>query len=134
MRVNLDYGRTGLDVELPDTRVIGPLEIKAVPPLADPTAAVEEMLAAPISSMALAELARGRRSACVLVSDITRPVPNEIILSRYCARWNGRACRGTPSRCSSPPGCTVPTRVPSWWKCWAARSPRRTASKTITAQ
>src|SRR5438552_2466785 len=37
-------------------------------------------LAQPIGSKPLAELARGRRNACILVCDITRPVPNRLIL------------------------------------------------------
>ena len=40
MRLTLDYGRTGLEVELPDDRVIGPLEIRDVAPLDDPEAAI----------------------------------------------------------------------------------------------
>src|SRR5437867_3595121 len=80
MRVTLDYGRTGLEVELPDDRVVGPLEIKPVAPLDDPRAAVDRVLARPTGTRPFPELARGRRSACVLVSDITRPVPNELLL------------------------------------------------------
>jgi nickel-dependent lactate racemase len=80
MRVTLDYGRTGLDVELPDDRVVGPLAIKPAPPLADPAGAVEEVLGRPTGSRPLSELAAGRANACILVSDITRPVPNELIL------------------------------------------------------
>ena len=80
MRVTLDYGRTGLEVELPDDRVVGPLEIKPAPPLGDPDRAVRNALASPIESPPLSELARGRRNACVVVSDVTRPVPNRIVL------------------------------------------------------
>src|SRR5690349_410049 len=80
MRVTLDYGRTGLDVELPDDRVVGPLAIRPAAPLADPEAAVAKALASPIGTPPLAELARGRKDACILVCDITRPVPNRIIL------------------------------------------------------
>lgn len=80
MRITLDYGKTGLDVELPDDRVRESLEITPVPPLEDPQGAVEQALAEPIGSAPLAEIARGRNSACVLVCDITRPVPNETIL------------------------------------------------------
>jgi nickel-dependent lactate racemase len=91
MRFKLDYGRTGLDVELPDDRVVGPLEIKPAPPLDDPAAAVESVLAQPTGSAPLAELARGRESACVLVCDITRPVPNELILKPLLRtlEWSG---------------------------------------------
>jgi nickel-dependent lactate racemase len=79
-RFTLDYGRNGLEVELPADRVVGPLEIRNVPPLADPEAAVAEGLARPIGSPPLAEVARGRKTACILVCDITRPVPNPVIL------------------------------------------------------
>lgn len=80
MRVTLDYGRTGLEVELPEERVIGPLEIQPAAPLADPLAAVRAKIASPIGAEPLEQLARGRQDACVLVSDITRPVPNQTIL------------------------------------------------------
>ncbi|HZT78745.1 MAG TPA: nickel-dependent lactate racemase [Gemmataceae bacterium] len=80
MRITLDYGRTGLEVELPDDRVVGPLAIRPAPPLADPARAVADALANPTGSRPLAELARGRRNACVLVCDITRPVPNRLLL------------------------------------------------------
>src|SRR5262245_7363072 len=80
MRVTLDYGRTGLDVDLPDDRVVGPLAIRPAAPLPDPAAAVAHALAHPIGSPPLAEIARGRKNVCVLVCDITRPVPNRVIL------------------------------------------------------
>src|SRR5262249_26397500 len=80
MRIRLDYGRTGLHVDLPDDRVVGPLAIRPAPPLPDPEAAVARALSHPVGSRPLAELARGRRNACILVCDITRPVPNKLIL------------------------------------------------------
>ncbi|MEX0704487.1 MAG: nickel-dependent lactate racemase [Planctomycetales bacterium] len=80
MRITLDYARGGLDVEIPDRNLVGPLEIQAVEPLADPAAALAEKLARPTASPPLAELARGKRTACVLICDITRPVPNELLL------------------------------------------------------
>jgi nickel-dependent lactate racemase len=80
MRITLDYGRTGLEVDLPADRVVGPLAIRPAPPLADPEAAIADALAHPIASPPLAEVARGRKNACILVCDITRPVPNRGIL------------------------------------------------------
>jgi lactate racemase len=80
LRVTLDYGRTGLEVELPADRVVGPLEIRSVPPLADPEGAVAAALEEPIGAPPLSEVARGRKNACILVCDITRPVPNAAIL------------------------------------------------------
>jgi nickel-dependent lactate racemase len=80
MRVTLDYGRTGLEVTLPDDRVVGPLEIRPTPPLADPEAVLANVLNNPTGTAPLPELARGRKNACILVCDITRPVPNRLIL------------------------------------------------------
>src|SRR5919199_2443468 len=80
MRIELAYGRTGLEVDLPDPRVVGPLEIRPAAPLADPGGAIAHALSHPIGTPPLAEVARGRRNACVLVCDITRPVPNRLIL------------------------------------------------------
>jgi nickel-dependent lactate racemase len=80
MRITLDYGHTGLEVNLPDDRVVGPLAIRPAQPLPDPEAAIAHALTHPIGTRPLAELARGRRNACILVCDITRPVPNRLIL------------------------------------------------------
>jgi lactate racemase len=80
MKLKLDYGRTGLDVTLPDANLVGPLSIRPAPPLADPQAAILEAMANPIGSRPLAELARGRKDACIVICDITRPVPNKLIL------------------------------------------------------
>lgn len=80
MKIKLDYGRTGLEVELPADRVVGPLAIRDAVPLADPTAAIANALASPIGTPPLAELARGKKSACIVICDITRPVPNKLIL------------------------------------------------------
>jgi nickel-dependent lactate racemase len=80
VRITLDYGRTGLEVNLPESRLVGPLAIRPALPLPDPEAAVAGSLCRPIGSRPLAELARGRRDACILVCDITRPVPNRILL------------------------------------------------------
>ncbi|HAA50666.1 MAG TPA: nickel-dependent lactate racemase [Planctomycetaceae bacterium] len=80
MRVTLDYGKTGLDVELPDGNIVGPLSIQPMEPLADPVAAVAEKVASPTGTQPLLELARDRTSACIAICDITRPVPNQVIL------------------------------------------------------
>lgn len=80
MRVRLEYGRTGLSVDLPDDRVVRQLAYKTAEPLADPVAALAEVLARPTVAPPLAKMAAGCRSACILICDITRPVPNELIL------------------------------------------------------
>ena len=80
MRVRLDYGKTGLDAELPDKNLIGVLGLTTAPALADPVRAVTEALDCPIGVPPLVEIARGRTDACIVICDITRPVPNQILL------------------------------------------------------
>jgi nickel-dependent lactate racemase len=80
MRVRLEYGRTGLEVELPDRPGTRTLAYKDAPPLAEPDAAVRDVLANPTGTPSLADLAHGRQDACIVICDITRPVPNELIL------------------------------------------------------
>ncbi len=85
MRVRLEYARTGLEVELPGERVVRTLAYKDAAPLADPIAALDAVLARPNGMPPLAELARGRKDACIAICDITRPVPNQRILPRILA-------------------------------------------------
>lgn len=78
MNVHLAYGERGLDVELPDgTFVIAP---QATPGLPDPQRAVADAIAQPIGSPPLRELVRAESTVAIVVSDITRPMPNEVLL------------------------------------------------------
>ena len=80
MKVEMRYGTGTLPMEIPEENVAGVLEIAESIPLPDENGAVREAIARPIASPPLAELARGRESACIVISDITRPVPNKVIL------------------------------------------------------
>jgi nickel-dependent lactate racemase len=86
MRVRLEYGRTGLEVDVPAERVVRTLKYKDAPPLADPLGDLETLLDKPIGTPPLAEIACGKKSACILICDITRPVPNALILPPILAR------------------------------------------------
>jgi lactate racemase len=79
-RIDLLFGKGHLPVRLPvETR---PTVIRkgAMPKLPDPYAAIAEALANSIGSAPLAALARAKKSACILICDITRPVPNRLFL------------------------------------------------------
>ncbi len=81
MNVTLDYGKTGLNVTLPADRLIAPpLTIRDAVPLTDTVAVLEAALANPIGTKPLFELAKGKKTACIVICDITRPVPNKLIL------------------------------------------------------
>lgn len=81
MEVLLDFGREGLKVDLPDRNVVKILRYRPAEPLADPQAVLRDRLESPRATPPLAELAKGKRSACIAICDITRPVPNAFILS-----------------------------------------------------
>ncbi len=80
MRVLLDYGRSGLAVDLPEKNVLKVLRYQPAAPLENPQEAVRRALEEPVGTPPLQEIARGRRSACIAICDITRPVPNALIL------------------------------------------------------
>src|SRR5215469_15929117 len=74
------FGRTGIEIEVPDGVNCREVRSRKAVAVADETAAVEAALDAPIACEALADLARGKRSAAISVCDITRPAPNRITL------------------------------------------------------
>jgi nickel-dependent lactate racemase len=71
-------GKWTIDLSLPE--MVRVLEMHSLEPVQDPVRAVHEAISRPIESRPLSELARGKKNACVVISDITRPVPNKIIL------------------------------------------------------
>lgn len=80
MQVEMRYGHGTVAVEIPEKNVAGVLETAQSVPLANADKAVREAIALPTASPSLAEVAKGRDSACIVISDITRPVPNQVIL------------------------------------------------------
>jgi nickel-dependent lactate racemase len=81
MRVHLKYGEEGLELEFPETpNFAGVLYPQEAAVLAEPAAAVEQALVKPIASEPLQTLARGKQDAVIVISDVTRPVPNALLL------------------------------------------------------
>lgn len=74
------FGRGSLPLVLPAGCRSTVIEKPAVSVLPDPTAAMTAALAAPVGCEPLAALAAGARTACILICDVTRPVPNGLIL------------------------------------------------------
>src|SRR3954464_5281233 len=80
MRVELSYGRGTLPVDLPHGLEVTLIRKPPMPVLADPGGAVRAALSTPAGARPLIEEARGKKSACILICDITRPVPNRLLL------------------------------------------------------
>ena len=73
--VPLAYGRTGLDLGVPDSAHV--IEPRHLPGLADETGAVAAALRAPIGTAPLRDLVKASDRVAIVISDITRPTPNE---------------------------------------------------------
>lgn len=80
MKVDLAYGTGLLSVELPPQVEPTIIRKPAFPPLGAPADIIAGALANPVACGSLEELAVGRKSACILICDFTRPVPNSTFL------------------------------------------------------
>ena len=79
-KIEIAYGRTLLPVSLPAGVEPTIIRKATLPKLRDSLAALRDAFDNPVAAPPLSELARGRRSACILICDITRPVPNHLFL------------------------------------------------------
>ncbi|MFH2129654.1 MAG: nickel-dependent lactate racemase [bacterium] len=80
MKVDLLFGQSGLTVEIPENIRVTTIHKHPMVPLENPTEAARNALNNPTNGLPLSELARGRKSACILICDVTRPVPNGLLL------------------------------------------------------
>ena len=74
------FGRSSLPLELPVGVQARVIEKPPMPVLPDPAEAINAAFDAPAGCERLADLAKAARTACILICDITRPVPNGLIL------------------------------------------------------
>lgn len=80
MHVKLDYGKTGLNLDLTglDATVISP---QFLPGLTDEATSFHNNAKAPIGSLPLAKIIKAHESVAVVIPDITRALPNERLLT-----------------------------------------------------
>lgn len=78
MKAELLCGKDLIPVTVPESAVI--LEMAEMDTLKDPALEISKALDQPIGSLSLAALSKGKKSACIVISDITRPVPNTVLL------------------------------------------------------
>ncbi len=79
MRVQLQYGRDGLAVEVPGSSVTV-IEPRFLPGLADEAAAFREAVRDPIGARPLREIVRSSDRVAVVIPDMTRPLPSDRLL------------------------------------------------------
>jgi lactate racemase len=81
MKIKIAYGKKGQVIQVPDQNLVKVLSMKQVAPLSELYIELTKTFLEPIGlHHSLFDMAKRRSSACVLVCDITRPVPNKIIL------------------------------------------------------
>ena len=80
IEVELLYGREPLRVTLPEGCRPTLIEKPRMPIPEDPAALIEAALDRPVGAPGLETLGKGAQTACILVCDITRPVPNGLFL------------------------------------------------------
>jgi nickel-dependent lactate racemase len=80
MNVDLLYGRNSIPLHLSNGIRATVVRKHPMTPLPDPVRAVKQALAMPVGSPPLEEMARHGKNACILICDITRPVPNGTLL------------------------------------------------------
>ncbi|MBQ7666927.1 MAG: nickel-dependent lactate racemase [Kiritimatiellae bacterium] len=86
MKISIPYGRSHLEAQVPESRLLGVFSAPLPPPAPDDPAEVERALSAPIGSPPLETLAAGARSATLILSDHTRPVPSKAIVPNLLRR------------------------------------------------
>ncbi len=80
MRIELSYGKGTLPVEMDERWEVTVIRKPPMPMHSDAESAVRAAYANPVAAGPLSTEARGAKSACILVCDITRPVPNGLLL------------------------------------------------------
>ncbi|UJL45581.1 nickel-dependent lactate racemase [Virgibacillus sp. NKC19-16] len=78
MNTELLYGKEGLTIDLPDDAYI--IEPKNLPKLENDKEAIKEHLRNPIGSEPLKESVKATDIVSIVISDITRPTPNHILV------------------------------------------------------
>jgi lactate racemase len=80
MQIVMKYGKTGLPLKLPDDLKTDVIQKRKMPIFNDPESAVRRALSFPVGCQPLSQEAKGCKSVCILICDITRPVPHTIVL------------------------------------------------------
>jgi nickel-dependent lactate racemase len=76
MKIEIPYGRGHTTVDIPEPNILEVIRLEKPAAPGDEERIVAEALRNPIASPPLRELAEGKKSAAVLVSDVTRPCPS----------------------------------------------------------
>ena len=80
MKAHFSFGKSGIDVAVPDGFESKIIMSHTAQALSDERAALDAALDAPIGCEPLLKIAAGKKTAAISVCDITRPAPNRVTL------------------------------------------------------
>lgn len=78
MKTDLLYGKNGISLDLPENTLL--IEPTNLPKLEDEKEAIRQALRNPIGSASLKESVKATDTVSIVISDITRPTPNHILV------------------------------------------------------
>jgi len=82
LEIEVLYGKGHMKCKVPDENLSAVYRKSKMPPVSGADEAIRVSLAAPVGSKPLSEVAKGGETACIVINDITRPVPNRLLLPR----------------------------------------------------
>ena len=119
MSIHIPYGKGHIDCAIPHDGLLTS-RIDTLKSDRPGIEIVREAVASPIGSKALAELAVGKKTCTIIISDHTRPVPSRDILPPMLEELR----KGNPDIAVTllvATGFTAPPPPPSWRQSWARR-------------
>lgn len=88
MRIKIPYGKDNIEINIPDKNVQDIISVEPGNPDLNENEAIAQALETPIKSDKLSVLARGKKSASIIASDITRSCPSYKFLPRLVEELN----------------------------------------------
>ena len=89
----LPYGKSDVCIRIPARNLLGSIEPKQVPSVADVKAEVERALNEPIGSKRLSEIAQPEHKIAIVVDDFTRNTPSHAMLPPVLAELNAEGIK-----------------------------------------
>lgn len=85
MKITMPYGKEKIDLDIPEKNILDIVSGETSVSAKCEKEVISRAIANPIGSTLLSEIARGKTSACILASDITRPSPSYKFLPQLVA-------------------------------------------------
>jgi len=76
----LPYGKEKISITIPQKNLLKICWVKEMPGVKDSIKVIKEAIKHPIGSSTIPEIARGKRNAVVICTDISRPTPDQLLI------------------------------------------------------